>query len=305
MAPPLAVAGGRQARAAGVRDRDHRALYDLAVLARLEDGAVAPLFTHRGAGPDGIGHRFGAPSRDGERLWLCTEREVRSWPDGERLEHPAFADLHHVAPAPEGLLAVATGAGGVVEARTGRFWPAHPGARAPTVDLRFEETHDPAHPSYVFVHRGATWVVRGASGDVAPLGGGAPTPVADVVIHDGVPTAEGVWLTAVDGRLILVEPGEGVRRTIRLDDGSGEPLGWVRGLWVDGDRAFVGATRLRATRWRRNLAWLRGTVRGTTTVGRRPTRVLEVSLADGRVRSEIPTEDLGLHAIFGLCPLPG
>jgi hypothetical protein len=36
-------------------------------------------------------------------------------------------------------------------------------------------------------------------------------------------------------------------------------------------------------------------------VGERPTRVAEVSLADGRVRREVDLEAFGLHAVFGLC----
>lgn len=303
----LGVAGGRQARDAGVVDRDHRALYDLAVFGALADGAWTPLLAHvTPDAPPHVGHRFGAPGPDGDVVWLCTEREVLAWPAGPRWSRPAFADLHHVAPTPDGLLAVATGAGGLVDVRSGTFHPARPGADAPTTDLRFAETHDAAHPNHVWAWRGQTWVTRGAAGDVLPLRGGAPIRVAEVVVHDGVPAPDGVWLTAVDGRLLRVDPDAGrVAEEVRIGDGASGPLGWCRGLCLDGELAHVGFTRLRATRWRRNLAWLRGAVRGATTVGDRPTRVVTVDRRTGRIVREVDVEPFGVHAVFGLCAVPG
>lgn len=301
----LGVSGGRQGRPAGAADRDHRPLYDLALFGVLDGDSWSEALRYVTtaawlSGP--VGHRFGAPSRDGDGVWLCTERELVRWPDGARVDHPWFADLHHVAVCPEGLLAVATGVGGVVDAAGGRFFAAHPRARAPATDVRCAPTHDDAHPNHVFVFRGRTYVTRGALGDCVPLGGGPATALADVVVHDGVPAADGVWFTGVDGRLVLADPERGaILRTVRVGDGTDGPLGWCRGLVVQGDVAFVGFTRLRATRLRRNLAWLRGKARGGSVVGERPTRVAEVSLADGRVRREVDLEAFGLHAVFGLC----
>ncbi len=304
---PLGVAGGRQGRPASAADRDHRPLYDLAVFGVLGAEGYREVLRYRATAPwvaDGVGHRFGAPGVDGDRVWLCTERDVVCWPGGDRFDQPAFADLHHVAATPEGLLAVATGAGGVVRATDGRFWPVHPGATAPTTDVRCLPFDDVFHPNHLVVWRGRTWVTRGGRGDVVPLEGGPPVQVADVVIHDGFACDEGVWFTAVDGRLVLVDLDQ--RRVLRSVVIAGDgALGWCRGLVLDGDTAWVGFTRLRATRLRRNLAWLAGRLRGHTTVGTRPTRVVRVELGTGRVLEECPLEAHGVDAVFGLCGLPG
>jgi hypothetical protein len=320
---PIYVAGGRQARAAGVADRSHRALYDRAVLARLDPDRMKlePVLGYTsppeacGGDPGAVGHRFGAPSRDGDTVVLCTEREVlRLGPAGlSAVSHPWLADVHHALSAEGRTWAVATALDGVVELPDGTFTPVtDPGIARdlPPGDLRAVELpRANAHPNHLFRVDGALWVTRGILGDAVRLGSD-PRPdrcqrwvVAEGTVHDGVVAPDGVWFTAVDGRLLRVDPENGrVSRTVDLraaDDGP-EPLGWCRGLVLVDGVAFVGFTRLRATRWRERLAWVRGGLRGRAVATRRPTRVDAFELATGRRIGSVHGAEVELDAIFGL-----
>jgi hypothetical protein len=290
------VAGGRQARDAGVADRSHRALYDRGVLAGLDPHAMrlSPRL-------DRAGGRFGAPSADVDGLVLCTEREVlRLGPDGlVATTHPWLADVHHAITDPDGAVAVSTAFDGVVFLPSGRF---------ASVDGRGDPSGPaPArartHPNHAFRVDGALWVTRGIAGDAVRVGAAERWVLAEETVHDGVVAGDGVWFTAVDGRLLRVDPESGrVTRTIDLrsaDDGP-EPLGWCRGLALLDGVAFVGFTRIRTTAWRARLAWTRGALRGKRVATRRPTRVDAYELATGRRIASVPTSEVGLDAIFGL-----
>lgn len=304
----VVVAGGRQGRAAGAVDRDHRPLYDQATALLLDPatGALAPMLTWRTPDlPTGFGHRFGAPSVDGATLVLCTEREVVCVDaQGARASSDRrYNDLHHARVIDGETWVAATGLDGVLAGD--RFLPVVEGARVPDGDLRLRDLPDRVHPNHLLVHRGRAWVTRGTRGDVVPVDGGPPVKLAEVAVHDGVLTDEGAWFTGVDGRLVLADLDRGcVIRELHLDPGHGEPLGWCRGLWVGEGTAWVGFTRIRTTRLRGHLAWVRGRLRGRPVATRRPTRLVQVDLRDGAILRELPTEDAGLDAIFGLVEAP-
>jgi hypothetical protein len=132
------------------------------------------------------------------------------------------------------------------------------------------------------------------AGIAAEVDGNARLDVGSPRIHDGLVVADHVWFTRVDG--VLIGVGHGSREVIQVP--GEQPLGWCRGLarWEDG--WAVGFTRLRTTRWRHNLAWLKGTLRGDVHVGTRPTRVV---LLDGRGRAQSQElEALGIDAVFAI-----
>jgi hypothetical protein len=62
----------------------------------------------------------------------------------------------------------------------------------------------------------------------------------------------------------------------------------------------VGFTRIRATRLRENLAWVRGRLRGRPVATRRPTRAVGVELGSGRVIAEVALAPAGLDAVFSI-----
>lgn len=300
----LWAVGGHQARAAGTRDRDHEALYDEGVLLRIEDGRAQRVLEDRTR--TGLGCAFKGVARVGDGLWVCQEGAVLEVREGEvvaRFSDLRMNDLHHACVHAGRRVVVSTGADGVLLGDT--FWPVVAGVAEPVGDVRRRSLKPHrGHPNHAFVVGDRVFVTRGGLGDAVSIDGDVRWPLADVVVHDGVVRPDGVWFTAVDGRLLRVDPTRGVvdREVVLASmDARRAPLGWCRGLAFDGDVAWVGFSRLRATRLRRNLAWWKGRLRrGGVVRGEHPTRVVGFDLSTARVVGDVDLERVGVHAVFGL-----
>ena len=287
----LYIAGARQSRPAGLSDRDHEPLYDAALLATV-DGVRAAW-----RDPFGPGHACKGLSAGPQGLLACTEREIRWLDTGARWTDPRLNDVHHALEHDGAVWVASTGADAVLEVR-GDDVRVHPlGGALPPGDLRFRSLKPHrVHPNHLFVHRDQVWVTRLHDGRAEVVGGDARLDVDRERIHDGVTVDGRVWFTTVDGRLVGIGDD---RRVIDLNDGRG-PLGWCRGLAASGGWLWVGFTRLRATRWRHHLAWVRGRLRGRVDVSGRPTRLVAVDPVTGAVAREVDLEALGVDAVFGL-----
>lgn len=307
----LLVAGGRM-RAAGVADRDHEPLYREARLVLLDTvtGRVEPALSWISEGPwdpESVGHCFKGLRREGDELLLCTEREVLvAGLDGrvrEVTSHPWFNDLHDAMRHGGRLYACSTGLDAVLALEGGEVREVYRlGPRAlEDRDYRAVSTKPHAvHPNHLFTWGGRVWVTRFHGEDAVALGDPALRLAVGGPPHDGLPAGDRVWFTTVDGRLVAVDPPTGSRRAHPLP-GRG-PLGWCRGLWIEGDVAFVGLSRLRATTARRHLARLRGWLRGDRFDGREPTRVIALRISTGAILGSWDLESSGLHAVFALAP---
>ncbi len=288
----LHIAGARQARAAGLTDRDHEPLYDLALVA----SSAATLSWRDPYGPSHACKGLAATSAG---LLACTERELR-WLGGDerRWSDPRLNDVHHAIEHDGAVWVVSTGADAVLEVR-GSHVAVHALAGAvPAGDLRYRSLKPHrVHPNHAFVWRERVWVTCLHDGGARVVGGPGRLVVDPRGVHDGVVLDDRVWFTTVDGRLVGVDGRSRVE--INLNDGRG-PLGWCRGLaWHDG-LWWVGFTRLRATRWRQRVAWLRGRWRGRVDVSDRPTRLVAVDPLRGSVVKELTLEERGIDAVFGL-----
>ncbi len=311
----LWVAGAHQGRPAKTTDRAHEPLYDAAVLGWVDPagGRSEVCLRHRSAsdlcGGDAatVGHSFKGAALHGDGLWLCTERELvhvdRAGTPIESWSHPWLNDCHHVRVVEGDLHVAVSGLDAVCVVSPARepslcFLGGVDGAPPPG-DLRAADLKPHAlHPNFVARHGGELWVTCGATGQVMHLSSRHVVDVADVPIHDGISFADGLLFTAVDGRLIWVDPQTGRRRTLVDLRGPGEPLGWCRGVAVRDGVAWIGFSRLRATTLRRNLAWARGWLRGRQVATRRPTRLVGVELASGRICDELTLEAMGIDALY-------
>jgi ligand-binding sensor domain-containing protein len=298
----ILLAAAHQSRPAGVADRDHEPLYDQALLAtprcvigryRTDDG-------HPGHALKGIarcddGRLLATTER--ELLWLSEEGRVLS-----RRSHPSFNDVHHAIEHDGAVWVASTGADAVVELRGDEVTVHALAEQLPEGDLRGRNLKPHrVHPNHLFVWRDQMWVTCLHQGHARSLHTAEILPVDEERIHDGVVHDGWVWFTTVDGRVVGTDGQQRTEIDLNELDGGGEPLGWCRGLAFDDDGTlWVGMTRLRATRWRHHLAWLRGRLRGRVEVSRRPTRLLRIDHTTPSVLEEIHLEGMGVHAVFGL-----
>jgi len=268
---------------------------------------------------------FKAAAVQGNEFFLCTQTEVLVYrlPNFEQTHYlslPCFNDLHHVCPTARGTLLVAvTGLDLVLEiTRAGeivREWNVlgqEPWQRfAREIDYRKVISTKPhlAHPNFVFQNGEEIWATRFEQRDAVCLthterridiGIGGP--------HDGIWFDRHVYFTTVNGHVIKAEMANG--RVVqsydlnRMSGGRG-PLGWCRGLCVlDEEHAVVGFSRLRATKFRENLAWAKRWAKAglgiEETVPAKPARIALYNLKAGRLLWELNVEEAGVNAVFSI-----
>ena len=323
LVPRLYVTGGRQ-RPSHLLTRDEWSAYEKAVLLELDtdSGAVRTVLGYespRDRTPDLPSHVFKAASWDGDHLLLCTQTEVLVFdPRQERIvetiSHPWFNDLHHVARIDGRLHVVSTGLDAVLvmdgdqvadlHSTTGEDpWQRFDRGR----DYRRVATTKPhrCHPNYVFTLDGVPYASRFQQRDALPLGDAPPIPrLHDDPIHDGVVAAGRLWFTVVSGHVVAVDPAT---RQIterydldRIGDERGHPLGWCRGYHRDGDVTYLAFSRLRPTKLKQNLAWLRKPLGKAPEP--RPARVTAYQLEAGRKLASHDLEEHGIASIFSVLP---
>jgi hypothetical protein len=200
---------------------------------------------------------------------------------------PIFNDLHHVYPTPQGTLLVAiTGLDIVAEVSLdGQFlrhwdvmgadtWSIH----SRDTDFRKVPTTKPhrAHCNHVFQLGDEIWATRFHQRDAISL----QDPARRIEIA-------------------IQRPHEGFLFNGSLYFTTGEPLGFCRGLLPLDERfAWVGFTRVRPTKFRENLSWVRHPTRN-----HRNSHVALYDLQSGTCLEEMETEPHGIGVVsnvFGL-----
>ncbi|HWM93180.1 MAG TPA: hypothetical protein VN493_20620 [Thermoanaerobaculia bacterium] len=272
-------------------------------------------------------HVFKAATIEKDAIWLCTQTEVLEcgFPGFEIrrvLSLPCFNDLHHVTPGPDGTLFVAvTGLDAVAEITRegellrltdvlgGDVWDRFDRS----ADYRKVPTTKPhrSHPNYVFFLDGQPWVTRFEQRDAAAVdpsrnGRRGPFAVGTQGIHDGHVVRDRLVFTSVDGHVVTFDIRTWERRDLDLNglgrDGDWT-LGWCRGVLTDGEArlAWVGFSRLRRTKLRQNLSWVR---HGFREMPRLPTRITLYDLEHPARLKEIDLEPAGLNAVFSIHGAP-
>lgn len=331
--PRLYVTGGRQ-KSTLLRRKDEWHAYEKAVLLELntDTGAVRTVLEHEAAPAHrpatGASHLFKAGSWDGEHLLLCTQTEVLKFDvDREQVvdvvSHPWMNDVHHVVRHNGRLHVVSTGLDCVLvfEPDDATVAEVHSVTGASTwerfdqgTDYRRVATTKPhrCHPNYLTVDQDSLWVTRFEQRDAVALPGsavdaGTTTPaIATDPIHDGIRWGDHLWYTVVSGSVVTLD-----RRTRaitgrysldRIGDEGGVPLGWCRGIHREGDDTLLAFSRLRPTKIKQNLAWLRAPLGKAPEA--KPARVVSYQLEAGRKGRTWVLEDAGISSIFSLVRHP-
>jgi hypothetical protein len=270
------------------------------------------------AAPDLPAILFKYASAQGNRLYACTATEVLVYDlPSFRLAHyislPIFNDLHHVYYSQRRgtLLVAVTGLDIVAEvALDGTLlrewdvmgedtWSIH----SKDIDYRRVPTTKPhrAHANYVFELGDEIWVTRSHQREAISLDD--PTRKINIAIqrpHEGFLFHDFLHFTTVDGHIVLVNPRtlqtERIHDLHKMAGALEEPLGFCRGLHPLDERfAWVGFTRIRPTKFRENMSW----VRHPTKTHRR-SHISLFDLHKGTRVDEIETEPHGIGVISNI-----
>ena len=325
---PLYVVGGRQRSERSLLERSGAWYgYGLGVILRLDGSGVSTVLEYHSRpgtyGPEDA-VLFKSASRVGDRLYCCTQTEVLVYalPDMREVAYislPIFNDVHHVMPTDRGTLLVAvSGLELVVEVTLdGQVVAEHdvlggdPDTRIDrSVDYRCGVSTKPhlAHPNHLIDLHGEPFATRFELRDAISLQD--PKRRIDIGgerVHDGDLVGSQMYFTTVDGQVVIVD-AETLRVVERHplrrcgDDGSkGESsrvvLGWCRALHVDNASCWVGFTRIRPTKLRQTVSWIR-----TGGAGQAPTRIARYRRSDWTCDLEIDLEPYGLNAVFSVLP---
>ena len=258
---------------------------------------------------------FKSATRHGDRLFCTTQTEIVVFaiPTFEIVRHvslPCFNDVHHVVPTERDTLLIAnSGLENVLEVdesdRVVSEWNVLGedtwAGRDRDVDFRIGVDTKPhrGHPNHLVIDGTDVWVNRFELRDVVKVGDlSSRVEIGSERIHDGDVHDGLTWFTTVDGTVVGVDLS--LRRVIerhrlgRSGDDD-QTLGWCRGLLFEHDRCWVGFSRIRPTRLRHTVSWIRA--RGTPTA---PTRLACYDTADWTLVDEIDLEAYGLNAIFSI-----
>jgi len=265
---------------------------------------------------------FKSASLHGNKLYTCTSTEVLIYelPAFRLVNYislPCFNDLHHVCASNEGtLLAAVTGLDMVVEATTEgqvlREWNVlgeDPWDRfSRDIDYRRVPTTKPhrSHPNHVFQLRDDIWVTRFRQRDAICLtASGQRIEIGVQWPHDGYLFGHYIYFTTVDGHVVIANQQTlQVEKIIDLNEMSSSPqqvLGWCRGLLpLDEHRIWVGFTRVRPTKFRENLEW----IKNGYSYRHKPTHIALYDLERRSCLEEIPLEPHGIGIVFSLFNAP-
>lgn len=257
-----------------------------------------------------------------DSLWLPTDTEVFHYTLPELtlrkvISHPCFHNVHSVSIINQQLVITSTGLDNIVlcDPQSGDIQsiintqgkdPWHRFDRS--FDYRLVHSTRPhdSHPNYVFQLEGNLWVTRCTQEDAVNL-----TDVSDRIdidlggdkgVHDGHFYNGKLIFTQVDGVLLICDPQE--RKMIELFDPfarhSNRPMGWCRGLFIDGDDFYIGYSKLRKTTMGSRLKFLsQGNFKyasGNNAL------IVKVNMRSREVQQTYVTPDGLIDAIYGIMP---
>ncbi len=264
---------------------------------------------------------FKAATLDKDTFYVCTQTEVLlfDYPSFEQkgyISLACFNDVHHVRPTNRGtLIVVTTGLDLLVEidqqGHVIQEWNVlgeDPWERfSKDIDYRKVVTTKPhhAHPNFCFFIDDELWATRFEQRDAISLEN--PERRIDIGVekpHDGIVHQGKVYFTTVDGHIIVADTSslevETVLNLNEIND-AGLALGWCRGLLVlDEEKLVVGFSRLRPTKIRENLRWMKHKLGLRETAGNMSSRIALYDIKSKTLCWEQDVEDYGLNVVFSI-----
>lgn len=264
--------------------------------------------------------RFTEMTLDGSKLYLCTGTEVfiYSYPDLARIGYvslPSFNDVHHVTPLGNKIAVVSSGLDMVIFLDRETLGPIEyknvlfrdPWKKFDiNIDYRKINSTNPheSHPNFIFEIDGKLWVTRCEQKDAVCLDN--PEDIIPIKVerpHEGHVIGGFVYFTTIDGHIIVVDKEKRkVEETIDLNkiDGSKFPLGWCRGLHIDGEIAFVGFTKIRNTISREKIKWIAKRFSSNAMFKTKQTKISVYDIVKKKKLDEYVFFESQLNAIFSI-----
>jgi len=255
----------------------------------------------------------------GNSLYCCTQTEIVVFNLVDlniKAVHslPCFNDLHHVLPiSKDSIYVVNTGLDMVVEIDNSgseiRSWGVIGSETwkefSRETDYRRIASTKPhkAHPNYIFMFNDELWVTRFQQRDAICLGCKEEKRL-NIEIgqpHDGLIYNGNIYFTTVEGNIVSFNGiSQESRKVLSLQSKSDyKVLGWCRGICVEESNYWVGFSRIRATKFRENLSWLKHGFKKVGQYSSQPTRVSKYS-PDGELITEVDLEPYGVNAVFSI-----
>ena len=322
MLSELYVVGGRQRapRPLNAGNRDWNG-YEQGVILRINAAngewkeALSYVSPSDVIAPEDAAITFQAGTIKNDLLYVCTQTEVLLYrlPEFEQIGYlslPIFNDLHHVHPTPTDSILIANAGLEMVmevtlEGEVLKSWNVldeAPLQFSNEIDYRKVNTKPHrSHPNYLFYLDSQPWATRFHQGDAICLTQPQKRiQISKERIHDGVVHKGRIYFTSVNGCIYIVNTATlTLEKMIDLNQIHSDDtlLGWCRGVLVDGEKLWVGFSRIRPTKWRENVAWV---MRGFK--DSRPTRIACYDPLKCECVTEINLETMGLNVVYSIFP---
>ena len=264
---------------------------------------------------------FTAGSLTDNELFLCTETEISifEYPQIQlvrMVSYPFFQNVHHVVPIDKYVAVTSSGLDMVILLDRQSLRPVSfinvlgkdPWHRfSKDVDYRKVHSTKPheSHPNFTFSLNGEIWVTRFNQKDAMCLTRrGKRINIGVERVHDGQVHGDFIYFTTVNGCIVIASA-----RTLRIEEIIGlnaieslkQPLGWCRGLTVEGDLACVGFSKLRDTPIRQNIKWALDFAKGKKLLR---TRCVVYDLRRKKKIHELVMPSRAIDVIYGILREP-
>ncbi|WP_260293759.1 hypothetical protein [Sedimenticola hydrogenitrophicus] len=260
-------------------------------------------------------------------LWLPMDTEIRkyNYPELKVLQtisHPCFQNIHSVTAIDGFLYATSTGLDtvAVLNKEEGNIVKLINAEGKSTwhrflADTDYRQVHSTrpheCHPNYVFKANSKIWVTRCTQEDAICLDDFASvidiTGGSGIAVHDGVVLDDKIFFTAVDGCIMIADANQKtVIETLEINkltefDGV---RGWCRGLLIDDDILYIGFSRLRKTRAKGKLAWVKKLAKRNKNDVFTYASILAFDLKSGKIVADYPLPEESIHAIYSVINEP-
>jgi hypothetical protein len=321
----LIVFGGREKKQS-VLSLDAVKLVELAVIAFIDESNFELIETIEYRSPsealpdEEISVTFKAGHVDENYIYACTTTEVLIYDRNQNnklvnyITHPWFNDVHHVLPSYEDdcLYVVSTGLDLVIKMTMSGdivdYWNVLGKEQWKHFDRNLDyrkiaslKPHE-SHPNYIFKYNGSLWVTRFQQKDAVNLNDmNERLDIAVERSHDGIAFNDEVIFTSVNGHIVKFKGTDKQVYSLNEINNTNDALGWCRGVCpiVDSSRVYVGFSRLRGTKFKENLRWVKNKIKGVN-VGSKPSRVSIYDLDKRILINEINMEKMGVNLIFSI-----